>query len=490
MNIELKETSKFQQFPTSKTERVLDKWSQDGEIQKENIRKAASDYAKLEVNNRILKWIIATVVVFLFVLLGFMIASVVLGVHITKEVQVKNGQLVSSSGNHSVVKTSTVQYHNKITLNSPASVIDSLNSLSININDGLYQGVLQFDVISYEFIPGKQLTFYGHSHQADVMPDGTVKLTSLLPYTNKRDGSTGSTGTSVSGTSSTSGSSNVIFISSCEGLASIQESGFYQLTSSLSCPTLTLPLLSGKTFNGNLDGQGFTLTLNSVNTGSVALFETLGGSIVNLQVDGVLQGVGNCATFAVTALGGAYLSKDASFATINCASGASGSNVAGGFFAYVQPSTTVGNNVQILNSVSQVAITFNDASAVVGGFYGFSKSDNSITTFSLSATDAKFTTTGKNDSFGLIGINNTPDCQKEINYCLVDVGLTNQEFDCCYPIERTPNNPDDNNCDSLFCYDTRDTSPRNTAKRSTLLKREVIGTSTKVHPFYERSVCY
>lgn len=491
MDIELKESGIRMDNPQSKTERVMNKWSgSDGEIQRDSIRKAASQYAKLEVNNRILKYIIATVVVFLFVLLGFMIASVVIGVNITKEVSVKNGQLVAASGNNTVVKTSTVKYHNKINLNSPSSVVDSLTTVSVNVADGMYQGVLQFDVVSYVFIPGKQLTFYGHTHQADVNPDGTVTVNALVPFSSRRSTtSSTTTGNSLDGSSLTNGSgTSVVSISTCEQLSNINAATSYKLTNSLTCSGISLPLLSGQTYTGNFDGNQQRLTITASNNGPVALFDTISGSVFDLDVAATFSGVGKCATFALNAVQGSYFNRLSSHSTINCASSV-GTNVAGGFFATVS-SNSGSNNVQILNSVSQVAITFNDANSVSGGFFGTSDSASSIVTLTNNAAGSSFTTTGSSDAFGFLS-GSTSDCQHDSNYCLVEVGQTGTDLPCCRPIEICPNNPSKQNCDSTFCYKCRDYSHRGpSSTRNLSLKRAA--SSVEVNPVFvsEQPQCY
>lgn len=478
-------------FPTSRTEKVLEKWSTEGEINKESIRKAANQYAKLEVNNRILKWIIVAVVTFLFVLLGFMIASVVLGVNITKEVKVKDGQLVATSGNNSVVKTSTVKYHNKISLNSPSSVIDTLTSITVTISDGIYEGVLQFEVVSYVFVPGKKLTFYGHSHQADVMPDGSVKLTNLLG--GKRDGSDSTTGTGVDGVSHTNGVTNVNLISSCADLANIQTTGSYEFTTDLDCSNLQLPLLSGQVFNGILNGNGKRLKLTYSSTSRVALFDTIGGSVNGVLLEGSLSGVDQCAGFAVRALTGSFFSRNSNYATITCTEGTN--NQAGSFFAVVEPLTSTDTNVVTIDrSVGQARITFNSPNAVVGGFYGRSSTAQSIVSFTFSTTDAVITTTGQSFLYGALNTKDVSnaykyDCPDNTkNYIVVPVGEAVGVRECGSPIEQCPNNPDYYNCDSTFCYACRDKSTRNAAKRSFELRKTP--DNVQITPNFPKDVCY
>jgi len=352
-----------------------------------------------------------------------------------------------------------------------------------NVLDGMYQGVLQFDVVSYVFIPGKQLTFYGHTHQADVMPDGSVKLTNLVPYSSKRDTSSSTGGSSLDGSSTTdsSSTSSAITISTCDQLAGITDpTANYQLTASLTC-TLNLPLFAGQTFSGSFDGGINTLTLSSTSTGSVALFDTVSGSIFNLQVTATFTGVGECATFAVNAVQGSYFSKIASHSTISCSASSSGVAVAGGFFATVSSSSSATQNVQIINSVSQVSISFNGANSVSGGFYGTSDSATSIVTFTNNAAGSSFTTTGTSDQFGFLS-NSSPDCQISDNYCLVPVGTTNIPLPCCVPVEICPNNPNPTNSDSLFTYACRDTEPRNSSKRSLTLNHKRDASSVQVSP--------
>ena len=432
---------------------VLQKWaSEEGEIQEEDIRRAASNYAKLEINNKILKWIIMVVIVFLFVLLGFMIASVVIGVNITKDITVKDGVLVSNSGNNAVLKTSTVTYKNKISVNSPIEVIESMKSISINVQEGLYFGVVQFDVVSFEFIPGKKLTFHGHTHMAVISQDGSVEYQPLIPFSQER-ATPVSSGGAIEGESTSSGASEVLDITTCQDFKNIQPQRSYRLLNDLQCgpSDFSLPLFSD-TFSGVLDGQFHVFNYTGLSsTSKTGIFDVLQGTVKNLMVAGVWSGKNNCGVVATTARAPSFITKVGSYVTLNCEPTTAAGN-AGGLVAKIEKNPlSDSDRVKFTSCISQQIIT--NTGARSGGLYGYASDD--VADCQYNAIDTTFQGTAATGYLGIYA--SSTRCPTKENFLLMDSDLTADfQFPVCSDFmkasSRTPAIPNDQNADSNFRY--------------------------------------
>ena len=104
-----------------------------------------------------------------------MIASVIIGVKITKEMKVNDNNMIVSNngGNSSPLRTSINYYPIKMTFNTPLSVIRQIKEIKFTINKNEQdKGVFSFRVVSFHYVKGRSITLYGHTHMAKLMSDG------------------------------------------------------------------------------------------------------------------------------------------------------------------------------------------------------------------------------------------------------------------------------------------------------------------------------
>lgn len=139
---------------SQRTREILEKWGLDGDINDQDLRDAASSFARIQIKNRMMKRIAIGGVFFMAVFIGLMIASVILGIDITKDFKVKNDILVQNNG--TVLETSEMFYSVKLDLLTPLSVIKGIQSLKFTSKkDG---SSIQFKVVSFYFVEGRNLT--------------------------------------------------------------------------------------------------------------------------------------------------------------------------------------------------------------------------------------------------------------------------------------------------------------------------------------------
>jgi len=240
------------------------------------------------------------------------------------------------------------------------------------------EGTLQFNVVSFFYIPGRNFTFYGVNHVANVLADGSVEVYPISSSNgarsideNKRD-----TSTEVSATGLTLDTNGFYDINQCSDLLLMTETGNYQLTANLEC-TLLQPLFSspGQAFKGTLNGNGNTITVSINSVGAAALFGTLDqATIINLLVRGDITGVQNCGGVSVTTLVGTNFVSTGVYASISCSNNGNEATTIGGFASILRNPNHIRSSVNWLNSVSQSNFTLSLSDDSLpnfqGGFYG------------------------------------------------------------------------------------------------------------------------
>eukprot|EP01091_Cochliopodium_minus_P014960 TRINITY_DN51_c0_g1_i5.p1 TRINITY_DN51_c0_g1~~TRINITY_DN51_c0_g1_i5.p1 ORF type:complete len:528 (-),score=155.75 TRINITY_DN51_c0_g1_i5:77-1621(-) len=358
----------------SRTQLVLEKWGVEGQMNDEDIRNAASSFARIRVKNTIMKWVAIGGVLFIATFIGLMIGSVVLGIEATKEYKVKEQVLVQNNG--TALGTSEAFYAVNLKLTTSLSTVKGIKSLKFNRGD---KGILHFNVVSFYFIPGRTLTFYGVNYVAEVLADGTVDVYPITSSNGARsiDEEKRDSFTEISGTGTGLGSTNIFTdINQCSDLLLIQETGKYQLTNSIDC-TLTQPLLSstGQSFRGIFNGHGHYISLTINSDGPVALFGALKqATIINLLLKGNITGVQSCAGLALETFPGTKFISSGVYANIECSNNGNTKTVIGSYSAFLRNENADQTPISWLYAVSQshytVALSDLSYPSYQGGFYG------------------------------------------------------------------------------------------------------------------------
>ena len=145
----------------------MEKWGLQGEISEFDLKNAARSYARIKIRNRSLKWITILSIIYLIVLLGLMIGSVVIGVKITKDLKTNDDKLVTVNGKNNIIKTSQAMFPVTLSLLSPLDVIRNVKTINFEINSNSEdKGVYHMNIVSFYFISGYKLEFYGHNYLA------------------------------------------------------------------------------------------------------------------------------------------------------------------------------------------------------------------------------------------------------------------------------------------------------------------------------------
>jgi len=362
----------------SNTQKVLEKWGvEGGDMNEEDVKKAAESFARIQVKNRFLKRVAFGGVLFLVVFMGLMLGSVILGIDISKDFKVKNHVLVQKGNNSNVLQTGEIFYSVKLGLTAPLSTIKGIKSLKFQTKDG----ILQFNVVSFYYIYGRNLTLYGNNHVANVLGNGDVEVypIKMVNGAKRIDESqvkrTGNGDSYASGTND-NGNNGVVLIHDCQGLRNVQTNGKYSLLNNIEC-TLTSPLLPNG-FNGIFNGNGHIITLHMNTNGPAALFSSVlsNGKIANTLLRGDITGVHDCAGFTVSAYAGANFLANGMYATIRCSNNPSSSEyqALGGIAALLRNPTGSNQQVSFMFSVSQGILTASVSNpsliTYVGSFYG------------------------------------------------------------------------------------------------------------------------
>ena len=155
---------------------VLDHWDKNGDgiIQKEELTQAASKFASLQKDNYRLKWIVLACVVGMFLMVGLMIASVVIGVQISKDVKLDNNQMISKAGVPIITESAT--YSAQINISTPFEVLSSIQSLDIPLD---YNGIpsnFNLKISAFLLIPGDRIVFWGGNIQFEINANGERKF--------------------------------------------------------------------------------------------------------------------------------------------------------------------------------------------------------------------------------------------------------------------------------------------------------------------------
>eukprot|EP01091_Cochliopodium_minus_P005856 TRINITY_DN1574_c0_g3_i1.p1 TRINITY_DN1574_c0_g3~~TRINITY_DN1574_c0_g3_i1.p1 ORF type:complete len:523 (+),score=151.81 TRINITY_DN1574_c0_g3_i1:125-1693(+) len=375
------------------TEEVLKKWGVEGEMNDEDIRNAASSFVRIRVKNTIMKWVAVGGVLFIATFIGLMMGSVILGLEATKDFKVKDEVLLQNNENSTTLGTSEAFYSFNLKLTTPLTTIKGIKSLKFSSSGG----TLQFNVVSFYYIFGKTLTFYGVNHVAEVMPDGTVDVYPITSTNGARsiDEEKRDTYTETSATGELSFESNGFYdINQCSDLLLMEEDKNYQMVTSLEC-TLIQPLFSlpGQAYRGFFNGNGHTLSLSIIVNGPAALFGSLNkATIINLLLRGKITGVQNCGGVAVETYPGTNFVSNGVYVNVTCTNNGNGDPTTIGIYSSLLRNPFYEKTpILFETTISQgnLTISLSDANLpnFQGGFYGLALETVSTNfTFSYSAT--------------------------------------------------------------------------------------------------------
>ena len=301
---------------------MIEKWGLEGEsVSEGNLRYAASSYARIKIQNRSLKWITFLAILYLFVVLGLMIASVVIGVNISKDMKVNGDTLVQKNNQDSTLLTSVKYYSVQITLDSSLEQIQGLKELRfITLSTDNQKSYFNFKIVSFFYIKGNKLELYGHTHMANLLPDGNFELIPIVSINGKKsyDLSQKVVTQDVTTTAINILRSNlgITQITNCDQLKQMRK-GFYALTvSNLEC-TLDQPieLLEESVFMGR--GNTLQITMNRPNSPACLFNRIFNSRIHNLNLVGDFTGSQLVAPIACEAQLPVKLVKVASYSNLN-----------------------------------------------------------------------------------------------------------------------------------------------------------------------------
>ena len=238
-----------------------------------------------------------------------------------------------------ILETSIKSFSLKITLSSPLQQIKALKEFKFVINtEGDKMRYFHFKIVSFYFIEGYKLELYGHTHMANVLPDGSVELIPIVTINGKKsyDSSKKVISDDVTFTSTALVESDIesISITNCEQLKGMRD-GVYTLDiGSLEC-ALDEPI---EGFSGDFNGNGnmLIISMNRPNS-SACLFKKISKArISNLKVSGDLSGVNIVAPIACEAQLPIDLISVSTQTTLSLNVGGD-ENIIGGFLGKVLP---------------------------------------------------------------------------------------------------------------------------------------------------------
>eukprot|EP01091_Cochliopodium_minus_P008479 TRINITY_DN1934_c0_g1_i1.p1 TRINITY_DN1934_c0_g1~~TRINITY_DN1934_c0_g1_i1.p1 ORF type:complete len:560 (-),score=129.92 TRINITY_DN1934_c0_g1_i1:231-1910(-) len=360
---------------------VLKKWGVEGEMNEFNVRNAASSFAKIQVKNQILRWVTIGSMVFGMIFLGLMIASVVIGTEITKDFNVKQQVLVAPKEKSKPLFTAEALYESELRFDSSLCTVKKIRSMKFNKKDIKGNKVtIEFQVVSFYYSRGRNITLYGHTHMARVLPDNSVELYPITSQKgqkrydhSKRDVSNSTSVTSEGPVTQTQGP---VAIKSCEELKKLDPKGNYFLAAregGYNCE-FDAPLPD---FGGSLDGRMIHLNVSIKSSGPAGLFSTLlkGASIKNLNLNGKVEGYTLCGFLASKIEDAVTLNIINLHGNLTCyRDDNKGKFVVAGAFAGLL-TDLIDTNLTITFSVSQVylnVITSYPNFTFQGGIYGAS----------------------------------------------------------------------------------------------------------------------